>query len=146
MAKSWQILIKETSPSHLLQVFFLNSDRRNLMALEFFQNSEFHCYLLLKQTKIHRRWCSLSLMNVLKFSVWNFVSGADGSGILHEFQLDFFSENQLASTNGLIMVSLRLVHVVLYVILGWYHKILGWKSIIIYFFNWQTEKNHVLDK
>ena len=38
----------------------------------------------------------------------------------------------------------RLVHVVLYVIfwdiiLGWYYNILGWKFIIIYFFNWQTE-------
>ena len=27
------------------------------------------------------------------------------------------------------------------VILGWYHEILGLKFIIIYFFNWQTEKN-----
>ena len=27
------------------------------------------------------------------------------------------------------------------VILGWYYLILGWKFIIIYFFNWQTEKN-----
>ena len=32
------------------------------------------------------------------------------------------------------------------VILGWYHKILGWKFIIIYFFNWKTEKKPVLDQ
>ena len=32
------------------------------------------------------------------------------------------------------------------VILGWFHKILGWKFIIIYFFKWQTEKKPVLDQ
>ena len=34
----------------------------------------------------------------------------------------------------------RLVHVVFFVILGQYYEILGWKFIIIYFFNWQTDK------
>ena len=32
------------------------------------------------------------------------------------------------------------------IILGWYYKILGWKFIIIYFFNWDTEKKPVLDQ
>ena len=32
------------------------------------------------------------------------------------------------------------------VILGWYHEILGWKFIIIYFFKWQTEKKPDLEQ
>ena len=108
MEKNWWALrrCKHISRGHLLQEFFKipdgilmseflnNSDQRNQMALELFHNSfiiPLHCAPLTKfwpekltNKKEYTTWSFCFFLSLLFFNfggtIWNFVSGVDGSG------------------------------------------------------------------
>ena len=94
---------------------------------------EFWRSLLVNKYSNFLPFCQVNIStSVLSFLVWFWIN------LMTNFR--WFWMTWLLIYLKIWSTYFKLVHVVLYVILGWYYEILEWKFIIIYFFNWQNEK------